>query len=135
MKKQGAWKFLDLGLLTTLGIATYVNQKVEDRFFYTVPGNDYTVGIRLNNLIIYNVYKPPSINWSHSMLPTHQYPKVYVGDFNSHSTTWGYTTENEDGEQLCRWATLIICTYSMMSNEVTPWFLADGTQQLLTFVL
>jgi len=31
---------------------------------------------------------------------------VYVGDFNSHSTNWGYATENEDGEQLCRWATL-----------------------------
>ncbi|XP_008180117.1 uncharacterized protein LOC103308475 [Acyrthosiphon pisum] len=40
------------------------------------------------------------------MLPTPQCPTVYVGDFNSHSTNWGYTTENEDGERLFSWATL-----------------------------
>lgn len=88
------------------GLATYVNQKVEDRLVNPVTGNEHTVGIRLDNLIIYNVYKPSSTNWSHHVLPTHQRPTVYVDDFNSHSTNWGYATENEDGEWLFRRATL-----------------------------
>jgi hypothetical protein len=80
---------------------------VEDRLVNPVTDNEHTVGIYLDNLINYNVYKLPSTNWSHYVLSTHQCHTVYVGDFNSHGTVnWGYTTENEDGERLCRWATL-----------------------------
>uniref|UniRef100_A0A2S2NWX7 Endonuclease/exonuclease/phosphatase domain-containing protein n=1 Tax=Schizaphis graminum TaxID=13262 RepID=A0A2S2NWX7_SCHGA len=118
------------------GLATYVNHKVEDRLVNHVTGNEHTVAIRLDNLIIYNVYKPPSTNWSHYMLPTPQCPTVYVGDFNSHSTNWGYTTENEDEERLCNWATLnrLHLLYDAKQGGT---FVSGrwGTAKLLTFVL
>jgi hypothetical protein len=38
------------------------------------------------------------------MLPRCQNPGVYIGDFNAHSTEWGYSSEDEDGERLVNWS-------------------------------
>jgi len=91
------------------GLAMYINQK--KKCFCNierVAGNDNAIGVRLriDNLTIFNVYKPPSRNWSTMVLPMCQHPVIYIGDFNSHSTEWGYSTENEDGETLSNWAAL-----------------------------
>ena len=46
------------------------------------------------------VYKPPPV---HFMSPqpasqVHSKPQIIIGDFNSHSTQWGYSEINKDGE-------------------------------------
>lgn len=82
------------------GLATYVNQNIEETNVVPIAGNIHSIGIRIGNLTIYNVYKPPSERWSNSVLPVQQYPTIYIGDFNSHSTEWGYPNENEDGGKL-----------------------------------
>lgn len=88
-------------------LATYINQNYKEQHINTVEGNAHTIGISLGNLLIYNVYKPPSERWSNTVLPVQQaVPSIYIGDFNSHSTEWGYSRDNEDGEKLTRWATL-----------------------------
>lgn len=69
-----------------------------------IAGYIHSIGIRIGNLTIYNAYKPPSERWSNSVLPVQQYPTIYIGDFNSHSTEWGYPNENEDGGKLTSWA-------------------------------
>lgn len=71
-----------------------------------MEGNDYAVVVRIDNLIIFNDYKPPSCNWSATVLPPCQHPVIYIGDFNSHSTEWGYSIVNEDGESLSDWAAI-----------------------------
>ncbi|KAF0760609.1 Uncharacterized protein FWK35_00009308 [Aphis craccivora] len=51
------------------GLATYVNQNIEETNVVSIAGNAHSIGIRIGNLIIYNVYKPPSERWSNSVLP------------------------------------------------------------------
>lgn len=85
------------------GLATYINKKkITSLDAIHIEENEYTCGIRIDKLTIYNVYKPPS--WTPSVLPVCQHPSIYVGDLNSHSTEWGYMAENEDGELLSNWA-------------------------------
>jgi len=33
-----------------------------------------------------------------------QHPGVYIGDFNAHSTKWGYSSEDEGEERLVNWS-------------------------------
>lgn len=53
---------------------------------------------------IVNVYKPPNIIWMDSPIIAQSGPAVYVGDFNSHHTSWGYREDNRNGNSLCDWA-------------------------------
>lgn len=88
------------------GIATFVNQNINQQIVKKVEGNEHTNGIRIGDIPIFNVYKPPSSNWSNSVLPSCQHPGVYIGDFNSHSTEWGYTMEDKGAERLVKWSHL-----------------------------
>jgi len=85
-------------------IAIYINKKKYFRNIGQVDDNDNVIGVSIENLTIFNVYKQPSRKWSTTVLPNFQHPVVFIGDFNSHSTQWGYSTENEDGEILSNWA-------------------------------
>ncbi len=51
------------------------------------------------------VYKPPAtpFRWSQT-LHLNDETNLVVGDFNSHSTTWGYSNTNRDGEAVKEWA-------------------------------
>ena len=56
--------------------------------------------VDLNGISVTSVYKPPGERFSFNQPPTavgdqHQ---VIIGDFNSHSSTWGYATTNTDGK-------------------------------------
>lgn len=51
------------------GIATYENEQVGQPLMNRAEGNDYSIGIKVENLTIYNVYKSPSCNWSDITLP------------------------------------------------------------------
>jgi len=65
--------------------------------------NEHMYGIRIGKLAIYNVYKYLSRNWTQPELPVSQHPTIYIGDFNSHSTEWELTAENEDEGLLLNW--------------------------------
>lgn len=51
------------------------------------------------------VYKPPAtpFRWPQT-LHLNDETNLVVGDFNSHSTTWGYSNTNRDGEAVEEWA-------------------------------
>ena len=54
---------------------------------------------------ITTVYKPPPTNFTWPQ--THQLGNkacLVIGDFNSHSTSWGYSHTNSDGEAVENWA-------------------------------
>ena len=53
---------------------------------------------------VINVYKPPSTNLNTTVIPYFSRPCMYAGDFNCHSTTWGYRSTNASGEALEDWA-------------------------------
>lgn len=60
----------------------------------------------VNSVSILNIYKPPSAEWSDIMpiLPVLPHPAVYMGDFNSHHTLWGYNNDDTNGEFIVNWA-------------------------------
>ena len=56
--------------------------------------------VDINGISVTSVYKPPGERFSfHQPLTA-----VIIGDFNSHSSTWGYATTNTDGELVEDWA-------------------------------
>ena len=57
----------------------------------------------LNGVSVHSYYKPPNqaFDFRSSTIDTHL--QVLIGDFNSHSTEWGYRSTNDDGTLLERW--------------------------------
>ena len=51
-----------------------------------------------------NIFKPPGVEWPTPALPILPHPAIYTGDFNSHSTEWGYRVSDKAGDQLSQWA-------------------------------
>ena len=70
---------------------------------------------------ITNVYKPPVTRLCLDSIPRYQQPCIYAGDFNCHSTTWGYGSTNTDGTTLEHWAsnTDVHC-YMILNSLVLP---------------
>lgn len=88
------------------GIATYVrnrisNFKVISQF---VRSDVYLIVVEISGVIVTNVYKPPNSTWTNSPIIAQSGPSVYIGDFNSHHTVWGYSEDDNNGELLCTWA-------------------------------
>ncbi|XP_049766123.1 uncharacterized protein LOC126095359 [Schistocerca cancellata] len=87
-----------------LGIATPVRNNLLSNITKIKSSHDFTVGIKVNDMTTFNVYKPPSSSCSPSMLPVTLHPSVYITDFDSHHFKWGYNKNNSDGVCLADWA-------------------------------
>ena len=59
----------------------------------------------LNNVIVTSVYKPPAVEFKfpQCILQVHGKLQIIIGDFNSHSTQWGYKETNKDGDAVEQW--------------------------------
>ena len=55
--------------------------------------------------MITSVYKPPAEDFSFTdpVTQVQSKPQIIIGDFNSHSTQWGYMETNKDGEAVEEW--------------------------------
>lgn len=53
----------------------------------------YANMIRIGELMITNIYKPPNIAWSILVLPTHGYISVWTRNFNSHHASSSYDND------------------------------------------
>lgn len=84
------------------GRATYVRSDISDAV--SLSSTIYCDVIQVGGFQIANVYKPPNMTWGKPVLPSLVHPAVYVGDFNSHHSEWGYIDTNTDGEELVEWA-------------------------------
>lgn len=62
--------------------------------------------IELQSCTVTSVYKPPNTNFSFNEPANFQTQRIkfLVGDFNCHSTTWGYNETDANGEELESWA-------------------------------
>ena len=62
--------------------------------------------VDLNGISVTSVYKPPGERFSfhQPLTAVGDQQQVIIGDFNSHSSTWGYATTNTDGELVEDWA-------------------------------
>lgn len=64
-----------------------------------------TVNIILSgqHLTVHNIYSPPDKQIKLPSLPVNQENWIAVGDFNSHSPSWGYKDLNVKGEEVEDW--------------------------------
>lgn len=61
--------------------------------------------IELANIAVTSIYKPPTTNFAFDPDAFGSCPnRVIIGDFNSHSTLWGYSETNADGHLVENWA-------------------------------
>ena len=74
------------------GTATYVREDLNASSVVidSHQSNSYVTAIEVSGITVVNIYKPPGVGWPTPALPILPNPKVYTGDFNSHSTEWGY---------------------------------------------
>lgn len=89
------------------GIATYVkNSIVNDAQIVSSTQDDciYTLTVCVHGVHITNVYKPPTIQWTQSVLQTFPHPAVYLGDLNSHHQEWSYEENDSNGDLVVDWA-------------------------------
>ena len=85
------------------GRAIYVRSDIAD--VSQLSSVEFCDTIRVGNIYIANIYKPPNELWTEKNLPPHlPHPAVYVGDFNSHHVDWGYSDCDSNGELLVNWA-------------------------------
>ena len=87
------------------GIATYVRENIDsyEMVLKHVFSGIFVLAIKVADLHIVNVYKPPNVAWPIGMDILYPHPVVYVGDFNCHHTLWGYEQNDENGVALYSW--------------------------------
>lgn len=88
------------------GLASYVHSQLSHSVSILPDVSDIYLAIAVGNRTIYNVYKPPSLCWPLEVLPTPNTPSVFIGDFNSWHTSWGYSKTDVAGDQLTTWASV-----------------------------
>ncbi|KAL1446411.1 hypothetical protein WDU94_005435 [Cyamophila willieti] len=88
------------------GVATYVKHNIDNVELHSTSDTDniHQVVVKVGEMFITNVYKPPSIPWPTEVLQTYPHPAIYIGDFNSHHETWKYPKNDENGELLINWS-------------------------------
>ena len=67
-------------------------------------GNVELIIVELSGVIVHFMYKPPPEPFRLPALGQRNKPHIVIGDFNSHTTLWGYTTPNSDRESVEQWA-------------------------------
>lgn len=87
------------------GVATYIRNNIRNAELLSQSTDEYIhrVSIKLNNITVVNVYKPPGIPWPQNVIPVERHPAVYVGDFNSHHEFWRYSKMDDCGLKLMDW--------------------------------
>ena len=65
-------------------------------------------------VVVHSVYKPPNEKFVLPALGYGKLPHIVIGDFNSHNTTWGYTTTDDNGEAVEQWADS--CNITLIHN-------------------
>uniref|UniRef100_H2ZV08 Endonuclease/exonuclease/phosphatase domain-containing protein n=1 Tax=Latimeria chalumnae TaxID=7897 RepID=H2ZV08_LATCH len=101
------YKILGYELITTMNdakhsLAMYIRHGLKD---VSVLEESKAMGIsivviRIRQLTITNVYRPPNLEWPKPALPSFPHPAVYLGDFNSNHSQWGYSKNDAAVEQL-----------------------------------
>ncbi len=76
------------------------------------------ITVELPGVIVQSVYKPHKEDFVLPTLGHRNLPHIVIGDFNSHSTTWGYTTTDNNGNAVEHWAES--CELTLIHNAKLP---------------
>ena len=85
------------------GSAILIRDDVKvDNVYERVQGTVELVTIVMFGVVVHSVYKPPNDQFALPALGHRDLPHLVIGDFNSHSTSWGYDTTDNNGETVER---------------------------------
>lgn len=89
------------------GSATYVRSDISNVKVLHMSSIDdvWCIVIEVDGIKVSNVYKPPNSQWPVSPIPINYmcHPTIILGDFNSHHTSWGYSSNDMNGTRLAEW--------------------------------
>lgn len=68
-------------------IATYLSNDIEHAHLpsTSIENNIHVVGIKVDNIRLISVYKPPNQVWPSTVLQVYEHKTIYAGYFNSHN--------------------------------------------------
>lgn len=89
------------------GTATYIRNDIADYEVINevVKNGVFIIAVKIHDTTIVNIYKPPIYDWDTQPFSIFPSPCIYVGDFNSHNTIWGYNKNDTNGISLMNWMT------------------------------
>lgn len=75
------------------GSVTYVRESIVDwQPVNTLVTHDISIiTTKVAGINIQNIYKPLNVRWPTNTPATLTHPTVFMGDFNSHHQSWGYS--------------------------------------------
>ena len=86
------------------GSAIFVRNSLSvEKSSLSESNNIEILSIQLMGISVSSVYKPPSVRCDLPEFLAADGIHVVIGDFNSHSVTWGYGETNEDGDYVESW--------------------------------
>ena len=74
------------------------------KIYERVQGTVELITIVMPGVVVHSVYKPPNDPFELPAQGHRNLPHIGIGDVNSHSTTWGYTNTDNEGEAVEQWA-------------------------------
>ena len=95
------------------------DMKVEN-VYERVQGAVELITIVMSGVVVHSVYKPPNDQFALPALGHRDVPHIVIGDFNSHSTSWGYDTTDNNGEAVEQWA--YSCDLTLIHDSKLPKF-------------
>ena len=90
---------------TKYGSAILIRNDLKVKKIYeTVQGTVEIITIVMPGVVVHSAYKPPNDPFELATLGYRNQPDIVIGDFNSHSTTWGCANTDNEGEAVEQWA-------------------------------
>ena len=94
------------------------NDLTVKKIYGRVQGTVELITIVMPGVLVHSVYKPPNDPFELPALCHRNLPHIVIGDFNSHSTTWGYTNTDNEGEAVEQWADS--CDFTLNHDAKLP---------------
>ena len=88
------------------------------KIYERVQGTVELITIVMPGVVVHSVYKPPNDPFELPALGYRNLPHIVIGDFNSNSTTWGYTSTDNEGEAVEQSADS--CDFTLITDAKLP---------------
>ena len=88
------------------------------KIYERVQGTVEIITIVMPGVVVHSVYTPPNDPFELPALGHRNLPHIVIGDFNSHSTTWGYASTDNEGEAVKQWADS--CGFTLIHDAKLP---------------
>ena len=112
------------------GSAIFANSNITNESTSSSRVNNVELLItNLRGVTVTSIHKQPTMHFSPSKI-VHNDSWVVIGDFNSHSTNWGYDVTDDDGDLIKSWADSNHLSLSMTwsSMLIQQWMMEERIQ-------